>query len=133
MNGRGNHTHAGRFEITKVVGGGRDICSPKEGVVAASGTLDESIDGSADRGTPEQVGLVIVPIGNDKTRSSTENNAEIGVGVEDPLASKSGIGDAGLARAIAGLEVLGARFERQNLDSKGKPKESGPEASLTSE
>ena len=77
--------------------------------------------------------MSIVPIGDDKTRSSAENNAEIGIGVEEPFAGKSGIGDAGLAGAIAGLEVLGARFERQNLDTKGKPEESGPEARLTGE
>jgi hypothetical protein len=113
-----------------VVGSGREICSQKEGVVAARGTLDESIDGSSDRGTPEEIRLGIIPIGNDKMGGSAENNAEIGVGVEEPPVSKSGIGDAGPAGAISGLEVLGARFERQNLDAKGKPVEGSPEASL---
>ena len=104
--------------------------SKEESVVAASGTFDESIDGSSHRGAPEQEGLSIVPVGDDKTGGSTENNAEIGIGVEEPPAGKSGIGNAGLVGAIAGLEVLGARFERQKLDSKRKPEESGSEARL---
>lgn len=112
------------------MGGGREVCSKKESVVTASGTLDESIDGSTDRGTPEQVGLGIVPVGDEKTRSSAEKDADVCVGVEKPFASKSGIGDAGLTRAEARLEVLGARFERENLDAKGKPEESGSKARL---
>ena len=75
----------------------------------------------------------VVPVGDEETGGSAENNAEVGVGVEEPAASKSGIGNRDLAGSIAGLEVLGARFERQNLDSKRKPEESGAEAALTGE
>ncbi len=113
-----------------VVVSGRQVVSKEESVEAASGTLDEGIDGSSHRGTPEQEGLGIIPIGNDKTKSSAENNADVCVGIEEPATSKSGIGNAGLARAVARLEVLGARFERQNLDAKRKPEESGSEAGL---
>ena len=104
----------------------------EEGVVAASGTLGEGVDGSADRETPEQIRLGIIPIGDDKTGGSSENNTEIGIGVEKPLECKSGIRNAGFAGTVAGLEVLGARFEGQNLDTKRKPEESGSEASLAS-
>jgi hypothetical protein len=90
------------------------------------------MDGSAERGTPKMVGLLIVPIGDEQAGGFAEKDAEIGIGIEKPFAGQSGIGDAGLARAVAGLEVLGARFEGQNLDSKGKPEESGSEASLAS-
>ena len=37
---------------------------------------------------------------------------------------------AGLARAKAGLEVLGARFERDKVDPKGEPPTSAPVADL---
>ena len=133
MKGRGNHINAGGFELAMVIGSGRDVWTKKESVVTASGTLDEGIDGSTERGTPEMIGLLIVPIGDEQTRDSTEEHTEIGIGVKKPFAGKSGIGNAGLARAVAGLEVLGARFEGQNLDSKGKPEEGGCEASLASE
>ena len=76
------------------------------------------------------VGLGIIPIGDEQTGGSAEENSEVGIGVEEPLASKSGIGNVGLARTIAGLEVLGARFEGKNRDSKRKPVECGPEARL---
>ena len=102
----------------------------EESVVAASGTFGEGVGGSAERGTPEQVGLLIVPIDDEQTGGSAENNAEVGIGVEKPFAGKRWVGNAGFAGAISGLEVLGARFERQNLDSKRKPEESRCEASL---
>lgn len=102
----------------------------EEGVVAASSALDERIDGSAHRGTPKAIRLSIIPIDDDKSWGSAENNTEIGIGVEKPFAGKSRIGNAGLAGAKAELEVLGARFERQNLDAKGKPEESSSEAGL---
>ena len=115
-----------------MTGGGREVCSPKESVVTASCTLGEGIDGSANRKAPEMVSLLIVPIGDDEIGVAAENDAEIGIGVEKPFAGKNGIGNAGFAGTKARLEVLGARFEGQNLDTKRKPEESGSEASLAS-
>ena len=111
-------------------GGRREGLTKKESVETASSTLGEGIDDSSHGGTPEEIRLGIIPVGDEEIGGSAENNAEVGIGVEEPLVGKSRVGDAGLARAIAGLEVLGARFEGENLDSKGKPEESRPEASL---
>ena len=46
-------------------GSRREILSKEEGVVTASGLLGESVDGSADGGTPEMIVLGIVPIGDE--------------------------------------------------------------------
>jgi hypothetical protein len=130
MNGRGDHTNASSFELALVFDGRREVRGKEEGVVAASGSLDESIDNRAVRREPELVRVSIVPIGDDQASASTEKNAEIGIGVDEPLASKSGVGDEGLAGAIAGLEMLGAGFERQDRNTQGEPPAGASETSL---
>ena len=112
VNGRGDHTDAGSYDLAILVGSGRQVRSKEKGVIATSSLFGEGNCGCTNRGSPKVVGLGIVPIDDEQACSSAEENSEVSVCVEEPLASKSGIGNVGLVRAIAGLDVLGARLER---------------------
>ncbi len=75
-----------------------------------------------------EVSRGIIPIADDETGMTTQDDAEIGIGVEKPAARAIAIGDGGLTRAKAGLEVLGAGFERQDSGAQDQPPTSADES-----
>jgi hypothetical protein len=128
VNGRRNGTGTGGLELaTALCCGGEPFIAEEESVKATRGILDESLDRGAESGAPGLVGGGIVPVGDDETRLAAQNDAEVGVGVEEPLAGDCWVRDAGLARAKAGLEMLGAGFERQEMDALAEPPASADE------
>jgi hypothetical protein len=126
VNGRGDRADATGFELAIVSDGGGEVLSKEEEVIAARGSLGEGVHGSAERGEPEMVGLSIVPVGDSEAHDPAQDNAEVSIGIEEPSASKGGVGNAGQSWAIAGLEMLGAGFERHDWDSKGQPPAGAP-------
>ena len=72
---------------------------------------------------------MIIPISNDQGGGATEDNTEVGIGVEKPLTGKSTIDDTGLVGAVAGLKMLGTGFEGQDGDAEGQSPTSALETS----
>jgi hypothetical protein len=118
MDGGGDGTDAGGFEFAAILHCGRQwfVCDEKQ-VIAAWGLLDEGTHSSAEGGAPGAEGGFIVPIGDEETCQVAEEDTEVGVGIEEPLASDCRVRDAGPMRAKAGLEVLGARLEGNEMDA----------------
>ena len=116
------------FELAALSGGGGEAVSEEKEVHAARGALGESGNGGAVGGAPAEVRGLVVPIGDDQAGGRTEEDGEIGVGSEEPLAGEGNVGDAGLVQAVARLEVLGAGLERQERDAKGEPPACAAEA-----
>gem|GEM_PF-3923726 len=112
---------AAGFELTALSGGGAQRGREEKEMHAARGALGEGGNCSAEAGAPAEVRALIVPIGDDQTGRIAKKDAKIGVGVEEPLAGVSNVGDVGFVRAKAGLEVLGAGLERQERDAEAKP------------
>jgi hypothetical protein len=100
-------------------------------MIAARAGLGESGYGSAEGGAPAKVGELIVPVGDEKGRGATEDDTEIGIGVEKPLAGKGWVCDTGSVGAVTRLDVLGARFERHEMDAEVQPPAGAVEAGQT--
>lgn len=122
MQGRENGTGAGGFEFAAGLSSrGQMFVGEEKGVKAARGLLNESLDGGAASGAPGFVGRGVVPVGDEEIRRAAKEDAEIGVGIEKPLACERGVRDTCLVGPKAGLEMLGAVFERENVDAKREP------------
>jgi hypothetical protein len=137
MNGRGNGTGARGLELAAGLSSrGQQFVGEEKGVKTARSLLDESLDRHAKGGAPGLVGRGVVPIGDEEAggaadeaskEEASKEDAEVSVGIEEPLAGEGSVGDVGLARAKAGLKMLGARFERQEMDALLKPPASAGE------
>ncbi len=97
----------------------------------AWGALGEGRNRNAEGGAPALVREIVVPVCNDQTGWIAEEDAEIGVGVEKPVAGAGDARDARLVRAKAGLQVLGAGLERQEQDAEAEPPTGAAEAGQT--
>ena len=118
---RGNGTGAGGLELAALRRRGTEAAGEEEKVEASWGALGEGGNPSARRSAPVMVGWFVIPIGDDQAGRAAEKDGEIGVGVEEPLAGAGRVSDAGLVRAKARLEMLGARLEGEKRDAKTKP------------
>jgi hypothetical protein len=131
VNRRKYGTDAGGFEFTAVSDSGRQLICGEEQMIAARASLGESGYGSAESGAPAMVGEMIVPVGDEKGRGAAEDDTEIGVGVEKPLAGKGWVSDTGSVGAVTRLDVLGARFEGDERDVEVQPPAGAEEAGQT--
>lgn len=122
---------AGGFEFTAISDSGRQLVCSEEQMIATGAGLGESGYGSAEGGAPAMVGELIVPVGDEKGRGATEDNSEVGVGVEKPLAGKGRVCDTGSVRTVTRLDVLGARFEGDEMDAEVQPPAGAVEAGQT--
>ena len=95
------------------------------------GVLGEGGNRSTEGGAPALVREIVVPVCNDQTGWSAEEDAEIGVSVEEPLAGAGDVRYVGLVRAKAGLEVLGTWLHRQERDAEAEPPTGTAEAGQT--
>ena len=121
VNRGSDHTSAVRLELARAVGSRRKPRGEEEDVIAPGGALGERLDGRAARRPPIPVSGGIVPIGDDQAGRAAQHDTEIGIRVEEPAAGDVPVGDASSMRAETGLEVFGARLERQYRDAQGQP------------
>jgi hypothetical protein len=100
---------------------GQKLVGEEEGVKATRCFLNEGLDGSTEGSPPGLVGRGVVPVGDEEVIGATEEDGEIGIGVEEPLAGGGWVGDVSFARAKAGLEMLGTGLEGENVNAKREP------------
>jgi hypothetical protein len=132
-------THTVGLELAAATGGGREVVGEEEEMDATRGALGEGGDGRAVGGAPALIRELVVPIGDDqasprapaRASGAAEEDGEVGVGVEKPRAGAGDVGDVGLVRAVAGLEVFGLGLEGQEQDAEGEPPAGAAEAGQT--
>jgi len=116
------------LELTAIPSGGAERGGEEEKVYPARGAFGQSRNRSAEAGAPAVVSEMVVPVRNDQAGRVAEENAEIGVGVEEPLAGAGGVRDMGLVRTKARLEMLGVGLEGQEQDAEAEPPTGAAEA-----